>query len=437
MVYDYVEFKKILAKAKDLYAYALYKCECNNFEEVKKITRRYEIFQNELEREYFDIQDLSGKDNQWLEYEDIIKAAPKTRIKCNALNMNMLPDKMAGAIAGRFAGCVLGVPVEHWYPGDIRDMAEQFGDDFPPKDYWKNVYCPSRPLHHEWATRGEYTKDRMNGAPVDDDTGYTILNLLALEKYGSEFTTSDMTKIWMEYLPFAHSAEKVALENIKNGAPLAEVAIRFNPYVEWIGAYIRSDAWGWSCPGNPDKATEFAWRDGFLTHRKNGLYGEMFFAAVESAAFVENSIETILKIGLTYIPEKCQLSKDIRWAMSEMDNVHSWKDAVKLVNHRFQGMSQVHTNNNACLIVFGLFLGKNDFTKTIGNIVAMGYDNDCNAATAGSIIGAMIGKSNIEEKWYQPFHGKVKSYIKNNEVIGFDDLVERFLFQAKKIMENN
>lgn len=92
---------------------------------------------------------------------------------------------------------------------------------------------------------------------------------------------------------------------------------------------------------------------------------------------------------------------------------------------------------NICLIVFGLFLGKNDFTKTIGNIVAMGYDNDCNAATAGSIIGAMIGKSNIEEKWYQPFHGKVKSYIKNNEVIGFDDLVERFLFQAKKIMENN
>ena len=124
----------------------------------------------------------------------------------------------------------------------------------------------------------------------------------------------------------------------------------------------------------------------------------------------------------------------MRWAISEKDNVHSWKDAVKLVNQRFRGMSKVHTNNNACLVVFGLFLGENDLTKTIGTVVAMGYDNDCNAATAGSIVGAMIGKANIEEKWYRPFRGMVKSYIKNHELMKIDDLIEDYLLQANKMI---
>ena len=434
MMHKYSDFQKILAKTKDLYACALYKCECDNFEEVEKITHQYEILQNELEKKYLAIQDLSEMDNQWLKYEDIIKAAPKDKVLCHPLNVNTLPDKMAGAIMGRLAGCILGVPVENWHPEDIRDMANQFGDDFPPKDYWKNVYYPSQQLHHGWATRKEYTRDGMDGAPVDDDTGYTILNLLVLEKYGCDFKTSDVAKIWMEYLPFAHSAEKIALENIKIGVPVDEIATKSNPYVEWIGAYIRSDAWGWSCAGNPDKASKLAWKDGILTHRKNGLYGEMFFAAVEAAAFAETSIEDVLRIGLNYIPEKSELSKDIRWAISEKDNVRSWKDAVKLVNQRFRGMSKVHTNNNACLVVFGLFLGENDLTKTIGNVVAMGYDNDCNAATAGSIVGAMIGKANIEEKWYRPFRGMVKSYIKNHELMKIDDLIEDYLLQANKMI---
>ena len=139
MMHKYSDFQKILVKTKDLYACALYKCECDNFEEVEKITHQYEILQNELEKKYLAIQDLSEVDNQWLKYEDIIKAAPKDTVLCHPLNVNTLPDKMAGAIVGRLAGCILGVPVENWHTEDIRDMANQFGDDFPPKDYWKNV----------------------------------------------------------------------------------------------------------------------------------------------------------------------------------------------------------------------------------------------------------------------------------------------------------
>ena len=58
--------------------------------------------------------------------------------------------------------------------------------------------------------------------------------------------------------------------------------------------------------GNPRKAAEFAWRDAFLTHRKNGMYGEIFFSAVEAAAFTEDSIDDLIKICLQYIPQNCR-----------------------------------------------------------------------------------------------------------------------------------
>ena len=95
-------------------------------------------------------------------------------------------------------------------------------------------------------------------------------------------------------------------------------------------------------------------------------------------------------------------------------------------------MSRVHTRNNACLVIFGLFLGEKDFDKTIGNIVAMGYDNDCNAATAGSILGAMIGLSGIDEKWYKPFNGQLSSYIAGEEHIRIDEFIKRYYEQSEK-----
>ncbi len=65
-------------------------------------------------------------------------------------------------------------------------------------------------------------------------------------------------------------------------------------------------------------------------------------------------------------------------------------------------MPIAHTLNNACLTVFGIHLGGTDFTKVISNTVAMGLDNDCTAATAGSIVGAVIGKNRLPEHWYAP-----------------------------------
>jgi ADP-ribosylglycohydrolase len=339
-------------------------------------------------------------------------------------------ERMEGAVYGRFIGCTLGVPVEGW---DIEEMKNQAADlkmPFPPANYWKAVTYPYR-TQYNGSFRSAYSLNGINGIPVDDDITYTLVGLLILEKYGLNFTTNDVGEFWKEYLPIACTAEDIALRNLKNGIPADKAAEIGNPYAQWIGADIRSDAWGYACAGYPEKAAELAYKDAYLSHRRNGIYGEMFFSAVIAAAFtVDNAIDA-LKIGLTEIPSDCLLYHDIIWALDTGKHLTNYQDARDAVNEHFKGMPVFHTNNNACLTIFGLMIGGNDFTKVISQTMAMGLDNDCTTATAGSIIGAIVGIKGISEYWYKNFYNKVYSYLNNYPEFALSDVVERFVKLAQ------
>ena len=345
-----------------------------------------------------------------------------------------LRDKLLGAWHGRAAGCTLGVPVESWSVEDMVGLASLGGQDFPPTDYWA-VYPQSARVHYGTCVMADYLKGQIRNVPVDDDLGYTLLGLLVLEEFGPDFTTTDVGNAWTTHLPIACTAEDVALRNLKSGVSAGKAGERGNPFQEWIGADIRSDPWGYAAMGWPEKAAEFAYRDAFLSHRKNGIYGAMFFAAAIAAAFVVDDPLEALRIGLTEIPRNCRLARDLRWALRRAPTLNGWKEARDLVAKRFEGMHHVHTNNNACLTVFGLALGCGDFTKTIGYCVAMGFDNDCTAATAGSILGAVLGSKGIPAHWWKPFRNRTVTYLKDCPPMKNTHIAQRFETQARRVWD--
>lgn len=365
-------------------------------------------------------------------YKEILQIRPEGPRKIWTTLEDSYDDKLAGALLARMAGCILGAPVEFHSIDEMRNWAKYNNEAFPPVDYWKTIKSPYN-KRYEKSDFVSYTKDHMNKVPVDDDIVYTILNLLLVEEYGHDFTTEDVGKTWLKYLPYACTAEDIALKNLKKGIDAKEVALIDNPYMEWIGADIRSDAFAYIAPGYPELAAKMAYYDAFLSHRRNGIYGEMFFAAAQSAAFAVDSVIEAIEIGLSEIPENCQLAKDIRWALKQ--KVTNYEEARNLVESRFQGMEHAHTNNNACLTVFGLMIGKEDTTKVIGELVAMGMDNDCTAATAGSIVGAVSGKNNIEKHWYEPFNDIIDTYLINIGEVSIKDVLKRFKVLAKKTFE--
>ncbi|MHC4714924.1 MAG: ADP-ribosylglycohydrolase family protein [Planctomycetota bacterium] len=356
------------------------------------------------------------------------------------LSRDQLHNKILGAWLGRAAGCMLGIPCEGMSKEQIANAAEYFAMKYPLSDYWtmdpKPGLGPAH-LHYGVTPRERFLKGRIAYIGADDDLTYTLLGLLILEQYGPDFTPADVGEAWLKYLPMACTAEHVALENLKQGLKPPKTAEKNNPYYDWIGADIRSDPWGYAAPGWPEKAAEFAWRDAVVSHRMTGVHGEMFFSAAIAAAFVVDDPIEALKIGLTEIPRDCRLAKAVRSALRRCRRDDDWDKTTDAILARYDGMSMAHTLNNAELTVAGLYYGGGDFTRTIALTVMGGVDTDCTGATAGSIMGAILGAKRLPKKLIRPLGDGIESYIIGKRRWRSSAVAKRFLRVAAKVLSRD
>jgi len=227
--------------------------------------------------------------------------------------------RLHGGLLGRICGCMLGKPVEAWMRRDI-ELLGLATDNWPIVDYWRTpTPADIDRLHASGGSRvpapwmSGCVKDGLHGSVEDDDINYTVIGFAVIKKYGANFTPLDMAEFWCQNLPILHTctAERVAYRNFVANVCPPFSATRFNPYREWIGAQIRADYFGYANPGRPERAAEWAWRDASISHVANGIYGEMWAAAMIAAAYVEDDIPAIIDAGLAQIPERCRLREDV------------------------------------------------------------------------------------------------------------------------------
>ncbi|MCY4064205.1 MAG: ADP-ribosylglycohydrolase family protein [Chloroflexi bacterium] len=340
-------------------------------------------------------------------------------------------DRLAGAWLGRCAGNGLGAIVELWEIDKMEAWAEYLGEAFLPADYWSGAERPND-LQYQTSPRAAFTRSKMDGVPADDDLIYTQLGMLILEDYGPDFTVDDVGAAWVKYLPFSYVT--AAFANLQKGLPALEAADVDNPTSFWIGASIRADPWGYAVAGYPELAAELSWRNAYGSNRRNGIYGGMYFASVIAAAFALGDPMAALEAGLNEIPADCVLARELRWALDVAGDIKDYREARMAADVRYAGMHPVHTINNAALTVWGLAIGGDDFSKVIGETVAMGLDNDCTAATAGSIFGAAYGLGAIPAHWTRNYNNKVYSYIIGIESFGLDDMIDRYTSLARNVL---
>lgn len=349
--------------------------------------------------------------------------------------------RLQGALLGRGAGCTLGAALEFEEPELCRRWAAHYGDAFPLRDYYSAVRKPGGG-RYIIGSFDQLVKHGMDCVPVDDDTNYTVLGLLALEEKGRDFTVSDMAQVWQRHLTEhqvngswqTYWGERICVANLNAGVPAGEAGFRGNPNVENVAAWTRADPWGYAAPGWPEKAAELAFRDASLNHRRNGVYASMFFAATIAAAFcVDEPIEAI-RIGLTEIPKDCLFAQAVRWALENGDSFADYEEAYKAVRERYEGMFKGSAINCGLFVVLGIMRGGRDFTVSIGDTVSMGYDNDCTGATAGSIVGAVVGKGGIPKHWYEDFNDRWQlSLLDCPNYISVPELAARFRAQAMEV----
>jgi ADP-ribosylglycohydrolase len=356
---------------------------------------------------------------------------PPPALPPSALDDDALRDRLLGAWLGRCAGCNLGKPVEGWTRERIRrylDLAEAH----PIDDYLPVLDPAPEGLQLNWCWP-ETTRGNVAFMARDDDIDYTILGLHLLEDHGHDFGVADVAAEWLDHLPYnqVYTAERAAYRNLVDGLAPPQTATRRNPYREWIGAQIRADMWGYVCPGDPARAAELAFRDASLSHTQNGIYGEMWIAALIAISFVIAEVRAALEISLAFAPPRSRLVEAVRDVVDLHGSGLTWEAARDAIEERYGHYSGVHTVNNAAVVAAALLWGEGSYTRTIGLAVEGGWDTDCNGATAGSVFGAMHGAGTLPMHWVAPLHDLVRTAILGYDGSAITDLAERTLHLAR------
>lgn len=363
-------------------------------------------------------------------------------------------DKLHGAWTGRAVGCALGKPVEILglvgHAGlngrlAIKEHLKKSGD-WELRDYFSGKEIGDGiklNCQDSW-------REKIAFMEPDDDIHYSLIGLKVLEEFGPGFAWFDIANTWNNSLPYGSicTAETQAILNYNIATPRSAIwgdrsrmpikdfpftARNNNPYREWIGAQIRADGWAFCTAGDPHRAAEFAWRDAHWTHTANGIYGEMFCAAMISAAFTTDNPLEIIRIGLSEIPARSKLAEGVEWALSRFPHCPDFESFMTEMEERYKGMNTVHTINNALIVVMSLYYGKMDPERSICISVMGGMDTDCNGATVGSIVGAARGRSGFSGTMAGRLNDTIKPLVFGFQEIKMEELARRTMAVWKKI----
>jgi ADP-ribosylglycohydrolase len=338
---------------------------------------------------------------------------------------------------GRCSGCLLGQPIEGWrqkrIEGYLRDT-----DNYPVRRYFSSDQPQEIIERYQISNNGEnafcdditHWINNITIMPEDDDTNYTVVGLKVLEKHGFNFTSDHIAEMWLTSLPMGHvsTAERVAYRNIGNLVEPPRSGWWKNPYREWIGAQIRADIFGYVCPGDPEKAAALAWRDARISHVKNGIYGEMFVAAMLASAFSISDPTSIIRAGLSEIPKTSRLYRKVVQILERFEQGISFEDALEQLHNEYderQSHIWCHTITNAVVVAIALLYGGMDFEKSIGLAMLCGFDTDCNGATVGSILGLVNGYDALPDQWTKPVGSLLRTGVSGFAQISIRELAER------------
>ena len=200
----------------------------------------------------------------------------------------------------------------------------------------------------------------------------------------------------------------------------------------------------WACitPGAPHLAAQYAYQDAILDHGNGeGVFAEVFCAALESAAFVCTQIETLIDIGLSYIPADSGIAGAVRCARQAHASGKSWQEARDAVLADYRGDTAFglpgqtsaedwqkgfghgkrgwDAPSNIAMLIIGLLYGEGDFARSICTAVNCGEDTDCTGATVGAIFGILHGIDAIPPAWISPIGRTIKTACLNLGELGY------------------
>lgn len=312
-------------------------------------------------------------------------------------------EKVYAGVLGKVIGVYVGKPFEGWSNADIEAR-----------------------LGEIWY----YIHDRLSYPLVtsDDDISgtFTFLRALADHDAGSDITSEQIGKTWLNYLiehqtvlwwgGMGVSSEHTAWLRLAAGVSAPEsgsIAMNGRTVAEQIGAQIFIDGWGMVAPGDPELAARLAGEAGRVSHDGEAVYAAQAVAAMEAVAFNESNMAKLLDVALSVMPSDCLIARvhhDVRdWAGKFGDD---WRATFRKIQAKY-GYDKYgggcHMVPNHAVMVMAWAHAPDDFQKSLMIANTAGWDTDCNSGNVGCLMGIKDGLAGITAgpDWQRPFADRV------------------------------
>src|SRR6202012_2013144 len=90
-------------------------------------------------------------------------------------------------------------------------------------------------------------------------------------------------------------------------------------------------------PGPPRRAALLSYADASLSHRANGIYGEMWAAALISSAFIAATPEESVVESLRHVPASSRLAAEITTVLGQFRAGLDWETCLDERQERHSG----------------------------------------------------------------------------------------------------
>ncbi|MBR1518206.1 MAG: ADP-ribosylglycohydrolase family protein [Prevotella sp.] len=304
------------------------------------------------------------------------------------ISKSELLNKIKGGWAAQTIGCTYGGPTEFVY------QSRMIPDS----------------INIEWPD-GRMASYYERNAGLYDDIYMDLTFVDVFERLGLDAPVDSFAMAFANAGYHLWHANQAARVNILNGImPPLSGDWRYNPHADCIDYQIEADFAGLMSPAMPNQASRFSDRIGHIMNYGNGWYGGVFVGAMYSIAFTTDNIEEIVSEALKTIPKRSTFYKCISDVIAwHKMYPHDWKKTWQLVQDKWSedigcpngvnDILNIDASLNSAYVVMGLLYGEGDFAKTLEISTRCGQDSDCNPATAGGILGTVMGYDKIPEVW--------------------------------------
>jgi ADP-ribosylglycohydrolase len=232
--------------------------------------------------------------------------------------------------------------------------------------------------------------------PPNDDLDLQVLWLKVLEEKGAALTSDDLAAAWLEGCWYPFNEYGIFRRNWRLGIRPPMSGKFGNQFWETgMGCPIRAEIWGYVYPGAPDLAARCAVLDGTLDHTEQATGAEKMFAAMSALAFFVPDVRRLISLCLHYLPAGTPVER----LTLEAFRCHEQGVALRDARDRLMALAgnpeACDAQTNVPFTFLALLYGGNDLQETLLAALRCGYDTDCTMATAGALLGQILGASRI------------------------------------------